>query len=342
MPQLVTQGKQPLKGTLVIQPLPAIGDMIWHVPFLKAIAQSTPEKKITLLAKETSRVHQFLGHEDFIKEILWLAPEKHKGFLGGMRLGQDLKSYAFQEVWILHHSWRYYVGSLSIPSRKGYGFSYSNKFLLNQGKTLEKKDYGFSTLKRIEKFSLLNGFSLKKVDYCLSADPLLIKKVHQKFGQSPRPWVCFGIGASQTFKTWEPQNFAKLADYWLEKQGGTIFLCGAPNETSLAETILTAVGKKNIISVTNAGLDEMGALLSQADFFIGNDSGLLNYSANLGKKSIGLFGATEVLNYNSNIYNIQPPQSKIGMNHITVSSVIKLIEKLSINLQSSNDDYMKK
>jgi len=38
-------------GTLVIQPLPGVGDAVWHLPHLQSIAAQPKEKAVTLLTK---------------------------------------------------------------------------------------------------------------------------------------------------------------------------------------------------------------------------------------------------------------------------------------------------
>ena len=43
-------------GTLIVQPLPGIGDTIWHLPHYKAIARAAPNGRITLLTKGCSGI----------------------------------------------------------------------------------------------------------------------------------------------------------------------------------------------------------------------------------------------------------------------------------------------
>ena len=44
-----------MAGTLVIQPLPGICDMVWHLPHLDAIARTCPDGQVTVLTKRRSR-----------------------------------------------------------------------------------------------------------------------------------------------------------------------------------------------------------------------------------------------------------------------------------------------
>lgn len=45
---------------LVIQPLPGIGDMIWHLPHIHAIAAASPNGQVDILTKRRSLADQEL------------------------------------------------------------------------------------------------------------------------------------------------------------------------------------------------------------------------------------------------------------------------------------------
>ena len=103
-----------MAGTLVIQPLPGIGDMVWHLPHLEAIARTSPGGSIAVLTKRRSRADELFAGSPFVRQVLWLERAqsgerlgRHDGLLGGWRLAHDLRAHAFDSVWILHDSTRY-------------------------------------------------------------------------------------------------------------------------------------------------------------------------------------------------------------------------------------------
>ena len=55
----------------VIQPLPGIGDMVWHLPHIRAIAAHAGAP-VTLLTKPRSLADQLLANEPAVAEIVWL------------------------------------------------------------------------------------------------------------------------------------------------------------------------------------------------------------------------------------------------------------------------------
>ena len=55
------KARQTCRGVLVIQPLPGIGDMVWHIPHLRAIAHHEPEGQVSVLTKPRSLSDQLLA-----------------------------------------------------------------------------------------------------------------------------------------------------------------------------------------------------------------------------------------------------------------------------------------
>ena len=74
---------------LVVQPLPGIGDIIWHLPHLKAIASNTASDQVTLLTKDRSLAHELLLGTKYIKEVLYLSKVKKdgQGIFGWLSIG---------------------------------------------------------------------------------------------------------------------------------------------------------------------------------------------------------------------------------------------------------------
>ena len=59
--------------TAVISIHPGIGDIVWHLPFFKALAQKAKNKKIYLFTKKTTLAKDILKYQ---KEIAVIASKK--------------------------------------------------------------------------------------------------------------------------------------------------------------------------------------------------------------------------------------------------------------------------
>ncbi|MEQ8335187.1 glycosyltransferase family 9 protein [Nisaea sp.] len=300
-----TAGTNPrhIGGTLVIQPLPGVGDAIWHLPHLKSIAAETTEKAVTLLTKKRSRADSLFQHMDCVRDVLWLDDERHRGPLGGFRLGAALRPYGFSTVWILHTSLRYGLAAwrAGIGERNGYGIGWQDAFLTSQH-GLARTARGFTAIEKANQ--LLLNHSVPKLEPMphLPIPAAMLEETKRLYAALPRPWISFIIGASEPFKQWGVNNFGALADRVRRQTGGTIFLIGGPGETDLADRLQTRFGRPDwMVPVLNLPILETGAVMAATDLAVGNDTGFLNVAAATDVPSIGLFGGSPPMMEDSRI-----------------------------------------
>lgn len=66
--------------TLIVQPLPGIGDMIWHLPHIHAIAATSLDFQVDILTKPRSQADRLLCADPCVRRVLWLERERdHAG-----------------------------------------------------------------------------------------------------------------------------------------------------------------------------------------------------------------------------------------------------------------------
>lgn len=292
--------------TLVIQPLLGIGDMVWHLPLLRAIARQAPQKKITLLCKASSQSALLFKECEFIEDIMTLPPASTPNFWA---LVTQLRKSSFKQAWVLHHSKRYYMLTFfaRIQERYGYGFRWQ-KMWLTDHQTLTNDQRQLSTLDRIAAYLATQEFEVNPQHQFFKVSKKRQDDLIQKFSQFPRPWISFGIGATESSRRWPLENFAHLAKELSKGENKTIFLCCSSAEQEKAQSIMNLIDatKASILPITNLPLDEVTALLSLSSLFIGNDSGLMNISATLGIPTVGLFGPNPPHTYVPNLYGVTP------------------------------------
>ena len=125
-----------LKRVAVIQPLPGIGDMIWHLPHIRAVARWIG-RPVTLVAKPRSAADELFASEQTIEDVLWLDrnPERRRGGHDGpgglLRLIRSLRERRFEAAVLMHHSRTLAAAMLAagIPHRYGYGYGLDRLFL---------------------------------------------------------------------------------------------------------------------------------------------------------------------------------------------------------------------
>lgn len=320
----------PRGGTLVVQPLPGIGDMVWHLPHLHAIAAATPEKRITVLTKPRSRADKLLGADAAVASVLWLQrPGEHGGPLGFFRLVALLRQHRFATAWLLHGSRRYALALLlaGVPETIGYGRG-AQKYLLSnpvQTRHCFRKAHPITLADE-----LLNsrGLVIDRRTPQLHLDTINQSKTLEHYRSQPRPWMILGIGCSESNRQWGTANFTQLAAELLERTQGTVFLSGGTAEEEIARIIKTACpAGGQVIQATQLPLDESAALLAASDVCIANETGVFNIASALGIPTIGLIVTDWQPPPLENVTCLRPVPPHSGPSGISVEQVCAAASK---------------
>ncbi|WP_420405674.1 glycosyltransferase family 9 protein [Nisaea sp.] len=322
-------GSNPYKigGTLVIQPLPGIGDVIWHLPHLKSIAAQTKQKTVTLLTKQRSQADALFEASDYVREVLWLDEKRHHGPLGGLALGNALRPYGFDTVWILHTSARYGLAAwrAGIGERIGFGIGWQDAFLTTQH-ALPREAKKLSAIEKANR--LLLNHSVPKIEAApnLTIEASLVDAARAHLDALPRPWISLVLGASESFKQWGVDNFGALAERLHRESGGTILLIGGEAEADMVARLASRFSDPDWIRpVVARPLMQAAAFAAISDIAIGNDTGMLNIAAAVGTPSVGLFGGSVPLAEDPRIDIIMPPgivrYGNDRMGEITINAV---------------------
>lgn len=318
-------------GTLVIQPLPGIGDTIWHLPHLRAIAGSTPGRAITLLTKERSRARDLLAGADYVREVLYLAPDKgrHAGPLGGWRLGEDLRPLGFETVWILHASSRYALAACraGIPKRIGYGIGWQDA-LLTSPHGLSRRDRHLSAIAKANRLLEVHDIAVSGVPPELPLTEDARDAADAIIGTISTPVVALAIGSSEPFKQWGESNFGDLINALRERQDVSVVLVGGPAEAESAARIAARFDDPPwLIQSIDRPILEAAVIVARCDACIGNDTGMLNIAAAVGTPALGLFGGSVPLNEDPRLIALSPPgRVKYGKNRMTEISVEMVLD----------------
>ena len=101
--------------TAVIQVKSGIGDVIWHLPFVRAIAAASPGSQVTFLAPPSSGAQELLTAETCVAETIYFdhgGSELRRG-INLLRLAALLRRGDFRTVWILDRTLRPAVAALA-------------------------------------------------------------------------------------------------------------------------------------------------------------------------------------------------------------------------------------
>jgi heptosyltransferase-2 len=115
-------------------------------------------------------------------------------------------------------------------------------------------------------------------------------RTQNKLDNETRPIVTLSPGAVGEGKAWPVEHYAVLARA-LASEGAAVWILGGPNETPIAQEIVTLAGGG---ASDQTGHDLRNAILAlaAADVSVTNDSGLMHVSAAIGTPTVAIFGPT--------------------------------------------------
>lgn len=318
----------------VIQPLPGIGDMVWHVPHIRAIAEFVGEP-VTLLTKPRSLADQLLVDEPSISDILWLdlnPPGRrgaHDGVSGFRRLVRKLRSQDFGSVVLLHHSHLLAAAAwmAGIPDRRGYGWG-RQRWFLNRGPFLPADVKKMHQHTRATRYLQAAGVRLPSSEPSLVVSASARQEARERLGDTG-PFVAMGIGSSEGLRQWGTERFAALAAQLLDAGWRTLLLTGGAEDLAEATMIVNAMGERGrcIRVALGWNIADVTGVLSQAAFYVGNNTGVMNIAAAVGTRTFALFGTTPVFHHASQIVAVSAPDIGVhdGMARLGLDAVLTAI-----------------
>jgi heptosyltransferase-2 len=287
---------------LAYMPDRGIGDLMWHLPTIRAIAAQAPSGRVILATRPATRAAEVLAVEPAIERVEYLT--YHAGPWKTLREIADFYRLCRRlrpgSVWIMEKIGRPAQAAwlAGVPDRRGFGLGHaSQERWLSRGPKLPKSMRKAHRIEKLMAFEALNGLTVESREPELKVDAKQVAAVAAQFADRPKPWVVFGPGAVDDYKCWPMENFARLADL-IAPDAGTIFWLGGPADAERFAAGLQRVADPARSRLTcDLTLDASAALISQSSLFIGNDSGPMNLAAAAGTPAIGLFGRTPLLSY---------------------------------------------
>jgi heptosyltransferase-2 len=315
----------------VIQPLPGIGDMIWHLAHIRAIAQHVGAP-VTLIAKASARAEQLLAGEPAVRKVLRVERAERGARFGGLDLVPLLLRHRFRRVYLLHHSrsLAFATALAGVRERYGYGFGRQRAFL-NRGPFLPPPALHLHPFDQATAWLEAAGIALPdprpRLDVAVAARAV----ARERIGATGAPFAIFGIASSQANKQWGAESFAALARALLGAGWPRLVLAGGPAEAPLAAAIRAALGPEapRLAEALGWELGLLAGLCAEAAFYVGNDTGAMNLAAAVGTRAYGLFGGTPPFHHSPEILPITPPDGRAdplsGMARITPTAVLAAI-----------------
>ena len=331
-----------MRHLALVQPRVGIGDMIWHLPHIRALARHVAGR-VTLVTRPRSMADQFVGPEDGVHDILWVergqwSPGgRHEGTAGMLRLIRDLRGLRCDGAVLMTRSRNLTLAVLAMGARHRHGYGIGMQRRVLQGPFLPRSAWKSHPYEQASAWMAAAGIALDRPDPVLHvrvADRLAAVQRLRAGGLAvPGGFVALGIASSDEWKNWGATRFAALTAALLDAGWPEVALVGGPAEQGMADAITAALGAQagRVRLVLGWHLKELAALLAEAAFYVGNDTAALNIAAAAGTRSYGLFGATPPLGHSPLIVPVLPPgglDRTHGMAGISPAAVMRAVSEV--------------
>jgi len=266
-----------------------LGDLIWQLPYIKAISDHH-DQKVDLVVRKKTQAKDILKDLNHINKIHY--NEFRKGlayWIDVFKLKKifDLEKYDY--VYILDKVNKPAIAAklAGIKNIIGPGFKNQKKWITVKN-YLDEKDWKLNYSEQSQKLLKINSIILndKFPDLEVNIERL---KVGNDDLMIDGKKIAFGVDSFEDYKMWFEEDFIKLADLLHEKGlFDYIYLVCGPDKSNVAKKIINDSGKKYFIDCSNKDLIGVILAIKNSAFYIGNNSGPLNLSAALGVKTFGL------------------------------------------------------
>ena len=266
-----------------------LGDLIWQLPYIKAISDHH-DQKVDLVVRKKTQAKDILKDLNHINKIYY--NEFRKGlayWIDVFKLKKifDLEKYDY--VYILDKVNKPAIAAklAGIKNIIGPGFQNQKKWITVKN-YLDEKDWKLNYSEQSQKLLKINSIILndKFPDLEVNIERL---KVGNDDLMIDGKKIAFGVDSFEDYKMWFEEDFIKLADLLHEKGlFDYIYLVCGPDKSNVAKKIINDSGKKYFIDCSNKDLTGVILAIKNSAFYIGNNSGPLNLSAALGVKTFGL------------------------------------------------------
>lgn len=335
-----------MQKTLIVHHRNGIGDLVWHVPYIRAIARQSANGKVTVLARPSCRASDLLAGESCVEEVMEYDRRprgggrkgRHDGVRGQLEFLQTLRKKKFDRIVIFSGRTRYgFLAALAgIPIRLGFGFTFLQRLFLTKPPYITRfAGKGSWVYPEATDFSIAHGFVDAPIVPKLSVPADMVDEVEAELAQLPHPRVVLAIGAASARKNWGSEKFLMLARTLINAGCGVVIL-GGPAEQAAARSVYGGDAELKASAAVHVmcqpSVLKSAAALKFCDFCVGNDTGMLNVAAAVNVPSLGLFGATLPLQHDPLLQGISGP----NMDSISVQDVVQHLTSFIPSLSARN------
>ena len=270
-----------------------MGDVAMTVPVIRAFAKQYPDVKITFISRPFFK--PFFDGISNLEFFAFDAKERHKGFLGLIRLFNDLRKLNIDAFADLHNVLRSKVVrtlfALSGKKTASVDKGRAEKKALTRPENKIFKPLTSMFERHVKVFQEL-GFQVDLSNPVFPSKQKMDEEIINLIGEKTKNWIGIAPFAQYESKVYPQDLMQQLIDLLAENTNNKIFLFGGGNkEIKILKEF--AEGKENVIVIAGKiTFKQELQLISNLHVMLSMDSGNAHIASMLGLKVITLWGAT--------------------------------------------------
>ena len=266
-----------------------LGDLIWQLPYIKAISEHH-NQNVDLILREKTQGKKILRDEKYINNINY--NNFRKGIFYWVDVWKLVRIYnqnKYNHLYILDKVNKPAIAAKisGIKNIIGPGIGNQKKYLTTDV-VLKDDDWKLNYSEQSKKLLKLHKINL---DYPYPQLNFDIKKFNEDNSDLlyKGKKIAFGVDSFEDYKMWYEEDFIKLAELLHKKNVfDYVYLICGPDKSHIAKKIIETSKKNYFIDCSKKDLSGVVTAIKNSLFYVGNNSGPLNLSAALGVESFGL------------------------------------------------------
>lgn len=269
-----------------------IGDAVMTTPALKAVRQTFPNARITVVANPlVAQLFEF--HPDCDEVIEYDRQGRHAGMIGLLRFVNMLRREKFDCAFLFQNAVEAAIIAFLARVPRRVGFMTDGRRLLlthpvpigEAERALHHTDYYLQMLAAYEVVA-----TVKEQRLALRPDEIECAAGTLAQGSYAviNPGAAYGSA-----KRWIPERFAEVADQLADRYGLSIVLSGGPGEVEIGEDIAKAMQAPHQNLIGKTSVRQLMAVLAGCRLMITNDSGPMHVAAAFNVPMVAIFGPTD-------------------------------------------------
>lgn len=273
-----------------------LGDLIWQLPYIKAISDFH-NQKVTILTRPTTHAKILYSDLNYIEEIIYNTFKKKLHYwIEVLKLWIIFKNKNYNYVYLLDKANRPAIAAklAGVKNIIGVGLGNQKKWITNNF-FLEKNDEKLTYSEQSYKFLDINNIKVtnKFPEIIISKKRLDLLNTNLYLEKNFK--VAFCVDSSEEYKIWPEEYFFSLAKMLNKNNlGDVFFLISHPKNKFYVDKIISMSKKIYFVDCSQINLLEMCNIILNSNFFVGNNSGPTTLASALNIKSYNLVSSTSV------------------------------------------------